>query len=103
MQNPLPATAQVAYQQGAAIARNLKAISAGGSPSPAQVRLRGTLLKLGPEESAAEIFDRFEIKDNLGHLIRQAAYLELLPTPVENFKATTEWLADEVFHRLTGH
>lgn len=101
-QNPLPATAQVAYQQGAMIAHNLKTISEGGTPSPAHVRLRGTLLKLGLEESAAEIFDRFEVKGKLGHLIRQAAYLELLPTPVHNFKATTEWLTDEVFHRITG-
>ena len=99
--NPLPATAQVAYQQAAAIARNLKAISEGNSPSPSHVRLRGTLVKLGLEESVAEIFDRFEVKGKLGHLIRQATYLELLPTPVRNFKATTEWLTDELFHQLT--
>lgn len=102
MQNPLPATAQVAYQQAAMIARNLKAISEGGSPSPAHVRLRGTLIKLGLEESAAEIFDRFEVKGKLGHLIRKATYLEMLPTPVRNFKATTEWLTDEVFHRIAN-
>lgn len=100
--NPLPATAQVAYQQGAAIARNLKAISEGGTPSPAHVSLRGTLMKLGLEESVAEIFDRFEVKGKLGHLIRQAAYLELLPTPVRNFKATTQWLTDEVFHSIAN-
>ena len=98
--NPLPATAQVAYQQAAAIARNLKAISEDGEPSPAHVRLRGTLVKLGLEESVAEIFDRFEVKGKLGHLIRQAAYLEMLPTPLRNFKATTEWLTDEIFHRI---
>ena len=102
MQNPLPATAQVAYQQGKTIAHNLKAISEGDSPSPAQVSLRGTLLKLGLEESVAEIFDRFEVKGKLGHLVRQATYLELLPTPVRNFKSTTEWLTDEVFHHV-GH
>jgi NADH dehydrogenase len=96
----LPATAQVAYQQAAAIARNLKAISEGGEPTPAHVRLRGTLVKLGLEESVAEIFDRFEFKGKIGHLIRQATYLEMLPTPVRNFKATTEWLTDEVFHRI---
>ena len=100
MQIPLPATAQVAYQQGAMIARNLKAISEGGSSRPAHIGLRGTLLKLGLAESAAEIFDRFEVKGKLGHLIRVAAYLELLPTPVHDFKATTEWLTDEVFHLI---
>jgi NADH dehydrogenase FAD-containing subunit len=89
IENPLPATAQVAYHQRAMIARNLKAISEGRSLSPAYVRLRGTLLKLGLAESAAEIFNRFEVKGNLGHLIRVAAYPELLPTPVHDFKVTT--------------
>lgn len=98
--NPLPATAQVAYQQAAMIARNLKIISEGGEPTPVHVRLRGTLVKLGLEESVAEIFDRFEVKGKLGHLIRQATYVEMLPTPVHNFKATAEWLTDEVFHRI---
>jgi NADH dehydrogenase len=100
MENLLPATAQVAYQQGAAIAHNLKAISEGDELTPAHVRLRGTLMKLGLEESVAEIFDRFEVKGKLGHLIRQATYIELLPKPVHNFKVTTEWLTDEIFHQI---
>ena len=95
----LPPTAQVAYQQGAAIAYNLKAIAEGHSPKPGKVNLRGTLMKLGLGEGVANIFDRFEVKGKVGNLIRQAAYLELLPTPIHNFKATTEWLTDEVFHR----
>lgn len=100
--NPLPATAQVAYQQAATIAHNLKAISEGKSPSPAQVHLRGTMMKLGLEESVAEIFDRFEVKGKPGHLIRQAVYLEMLPTPVRNFKATTQWLTDEIFQKFVN-
>jgi NADH dehydrogenase FAD-containing subunit len=94
-----PPTAQVAYQQGAAIAYNLQARSEGKELSPAQVHLRGTLLKLGLGESAASIFDRFEVTGKTGHFIRQATYLELLPTPIHNFKATTQWLVDEIFHR----
>ncbi|MDF0555307.1 NAD(P)/FAD-dependent oxidoreductase [Kamptonema sp. UHCC 0994] len=95
---PLPPTAQVAYQQGAAIAHNLKAIALGHEPKPAQVNLRGTLLKLGLENSAANIYDVFEVTGEVGHLIRQGTYLELLPTPVHNFKVTTDWLKDEIFH-----
>jgi NADH:ubiquinone reductase (non-electrogenic) len=102
MEQPLPATAQVAYQQGAAIAHNLQAIAEGHSPLPVQIEMRGTLMKLGLNESVAEIFDRYEIKGNLGHLIRQAAYIELLPTRARNFKATVEWLSDELFHRIAG-
>lgn len=100
MENPLPATAQVAYQQAAAIARNLKAISEGESPLPAHVGLRGTMMKLGKDTSVAEIFDRFEVKGKVGHLIRQAVYIEMLPTPVRNFKVTAQWLTDEIFEQF---
>jgi NADH dehydrogenase len=56
-------------------------------------------MKLGIDEGIANIFDRVELKGELGHLIRQATYLELLPKPIYNFKATTEWLTDELLQR----
>lgn len=98
-QAPQPATAQVAYQQGKAIAHNLQAIATGRSPSPAQINLRGTLMKLGIGEGVANLFNRVELKGELGYLIRQATYLELLPTPAHNFKATAEWFTDSLFQR----
>ena len=99
--NSFPPTAQVAYQQGAAIAHNLKALALGNSLKPAEINLRGTLLKLGIEESAANIYNSFEVAGEVGHLIRQGTYLELLPTPIHNFKVTAEWLKDEIFeHHL---
>ena len=94
----LPATAQVAYQQGAAIAYNLKAIALGNELKPAKVNLRGTLLKLGLDDAAASVYNVFEVKGEVAHLIRQGTYLELLPTPIHNFKATTEWVNEEIFH-----
>lgn len=97
--NPQPATAQAAYQQGTAIAHNLKAIARGDLPRPARIAMRGTLMKLGLGEGVANIFDRVEIKGKHGHLIREATYLELLPAPVHNLKTTTEWLTDEIFQR----
>ncbi|MGF1480294.1 MAG: NAD(P)/FAD-dependent oxidoreductase [Cyanophyceae cyanobacterium] len=102
VENSLPLTAQVAYQQGEAIARNLVALAENKELSPAEVNFRGTLLKLGLGESAAYLFDRLEIRGKLGHLIRQATYLQLLPTPIHNFKAAGEWLSDEVFHRYSN-
>jgi demethylphylloquinone reductase len=101
-EHPLPTIAQVAYQQGAAIAHNLQALAENRSLVPAKVQLRGTLMKLGLAESVAEIFDRVEVKGNLGHLLRQATYIEMLPTPARNFKATAEWLSEGVFDRITG-
>ena len=97
---PQPALAQVAYQQAKAIATNIKALCEGKEVKPAKVSLRGTLLKLGMGESVAEIYDRFEVKGKAGHLIRQATYLEMLPTPLHNFKATTEWLTEGIFQKF---
>lgn len=100
--NPQPATAQVAYQQGAAIAHNIKALMAGKALPPATVNLRGTLMKLGLHESAAEIFDRYQVKGHLGQAIRLASYLELMPTPTRNFVNRTGWFTEEILQRLTG-
>jgi NADH dehydrogenase len=74
----------------------------GYDPKPSHVKLRGTLLKLGLEDSAANLFNKVEVTGELGHLIRQGTYLELLPAPIHNFKATTEWLKDEIFERHAG-
>lgn len=97
-----PATAQVAYQQGATIAHNLKALALGQELKSVKVNLRGTLLKLGLNKAAANLLDAFEIVGQPGHLIRQATYLTLLPTPIHDFKATTEWLDEEVFKNHVG-
>jgi demethylphylloquinone reductase len=100
--NPQPATAQVAYQQGAAIAHNIKALIAGKALTPATVSSRGTMMKLGLHESAVEIFDRYEVKGGLGQAIRLATYLELMPTPARNFANRTGWITEDILKRMTG-
>lgn len=97
--HPLPPTAQVAYQQGKAIAYNLNAKVKGHPLKSAEVKLRGSMMKLGIDESVANIFDRIKVSGEVGHLIREATYLELLPTPIHDFKVTTSWIIDEIFHR----
>lgn len=92
----LPPTAQVAYQQGQAIAQNLLTLAANKTPDMAKVQIRGTMLKLGLEEAAADIFERLLVSGKPAHLLRQGRYLTNLPTPVHNFKATTQWLCEEV-------
>ncbi len=96
---PLPPTAQVAYQQGAAIAYNLKSLALGYDLKPAKVNLRGTLLKLGLDNAIANLFNKIPITGEAGHLIRQGTYLELLPTPIHNFKVTTDWIKEELFEQ----
>ena len=68
---------------------------------PADVSLRGTLLKLGMGESAAEIFDKFEVTGHTGHLIREATYLSILPLPGYKMRKSVQWLADEVFEQFS--
>ncbi|MEO3705796.1 NAD(P)/FAD-dependent oxidoreductase [Trichormus azollae] len=94
----LPPIAQVAYQQGVNIAQNLKALALGKDPQPAKVNIRGTMLKLGLNDAVANLFNIFEVAGEPAHLIRQGTYLTLLPTPIHNFKVTTEWLDEEIFH-----
>jgi NADH dehydrogenase FAD-containing subunit len=96
---PQPPTAQVAYQQGRVIAQNLKLQASGNPPLPVQIHLRGTLMKLGLNEGIANVFNKIQIAGQPGHLLRQATYLELLPTPAHNARITTEWLTDELFQR----
>lgn len=96
--NSLPPTAQVAYQQGAIIARNLTAIAFEETPTANQINIRGTLLKLGINNAAANLFNMIEVTGEAANLIRQGTYLTLLPTPIHDFKAATEWLDEEIFH-----
>lgn len=98
-EHPQPATAQVAYQQGRAIAQNLKLQAEGKPPLSVQIHLRGTLMKLGLNDGVANLFSKVQIKGQPGHLLRQATYLELLPIPAHNARITTEWLTDELFQR----
>jgi NADH dehydrogenase len=98
--NPKPALAQIAYQQGAAIAHNLIAQGQNQPLICPDPQLRGTLMKLGLGNGAANLFDKVQIDGKVGDLLRNATYLELLPTPLHNFKATTQWLEEETIHRF---
>ena len=96
----VPATAQAAYQQGSAIAKNLQALATNRTPDLANVTIRGTMLKLGLNEAAADIFNRVLIEGKPAHLLRQGRYLTTLPTPVRDLKATTQWLSEEVLKSI---
>ncbi|QLE54465.1 NAD(P)/FAD-dependent oxidoreductase [Nostoc sp. TCL26-01] len=97
--NPQPPTAQVAYQQGKAIAHNLQCLQEHKPTIPVQIQMRGTLMKLGLNEGVANLFNKVQIQGQPGHLIREATYLQLLPNSAHNRKVTTEWLTDELFQR----
>jgi NADH dehydrogenase len=56
-------------------------------------------MKLGLNNGVANLFDKVQIHGKPADLIRRATYLEMLPTPLHNFKATKEWLKEETFNR----
>ncbi|MEL7037925.1 MAG: NAD(P)/FAD-dependent oxidoreductase [Cyanobacteria bacterium J06592_8] len=96
---PLPATAQVAYQQGGAIAQCLTIKAQQKESLPlCKVSFRGTMMKLGLGTGVANLFDRYEIVGAVGQTIRQVLYLGLLPTPEHNIKTILDWIKDDVFH-----
>ena len=94
-----PPVAQIAYQEGATIAKNLLALSQNKTLHLVNANMRGTLMKLGIRNGVANIFDKVKVDGRVGDSIRNLTYLEMLPTPIHNFNATAEWLSDEIFHR----
>ncbi|MEM8808230.1 MAG: NAD(P)/FAD-dependent oxidoreductase [Cyanobacteria bacterium P01_G01_bin.38] len=100
---PLPATAQVAYQQGGAIAQSLMAKAKQKVFLPSSnVSLRGTMMKLGIGTAVANVFDRYEIVGTAGQAIRQMMYLSLMPTPAHNVRTTLSWIKDDIFKAHAG-
>ena len=95
----LPPTAQVAHQQGVTISNNLQALIAGKPLADSNAHIRGTLMKLGLEEGAANIYDRAEVDGTVAHLIRQGTYMGLLPNPVHNLQAGWKWFNEGVLKR----
>ena len=91
--------AQIAYQEAATIASNLIALSQNKELHPVDASMRGTLMKLGIRNGVANLFDKVKINGRTGDIIRNVTYLEMLPTPIHDFNATTEWLSEEIFHR----
>jgi len=95
----LPPTAQVAHQQGMAIAKNLQALNEGRDLQVVDINLRGTLMKLGLEDAAANIYNQVEVDGEIAHLIRQGTYMSLLPNPIHNLQVGLKWFNDEVIDR----
>ena len=95
----LPPVAQIAYQQGKGIADNLIALSKNKEAHSVEANMRGTLIKLGLNDAVANLFDKILVQGRSGNLIRNQTYLNMLPTPMHNFKASSEWLTDEIFNR----
>ena len=77
---PVPATAQVAYQQAATLAANLQAIVSGDRLKPFRYQHLGDMMTLGDGVGIVSSFG-FNIDGKLGGIIRRIAYIFRMPTP----------------------
>ena len=92
----LPPTAQVANQQGTTIAHNILALKRGDKLRSLNVTLKGSMIKMGTNQAATNLYNRIQVNGEIGHLMRQAVYMNTLPTPKRDLKLTWRWLKGEL-------
>ena len=88
---PWPATAQVAMQQGEAVAAALQAISNNQEPKPFQFQDRGEMLSLGIGDATLTGLG-ITLAGPLAFKIRRATYLTRLPGLSLGLRSAGAWL-----------
>ena len=89
--NPWPATAQVAMQQGDAVAKALQAMDHTQEPEPFQFQDRGEMLSLGIGDATLTGLG-ITLAGPLAFKIRRAAYLTRLPGLSLGLRSAGAWL-----------
>ncbi len=90
---PLPTTAQVAFQQAECLANNLMRAAAGEPQEPFQFQDLGEMLSLGIGE-ASVTGQGLTLAGKPAFLLRRLAYLARLPGRPHQLKVAAGWLAD---------
>lgn len=90
---PLPATAQVAFQQATCLATNLLRSRRGEPLDPFQFRDLGEMLSLGRGE-ASLVGGGFTLAGAAAFQLRRLAYLTRLPGRSHQLRVAAGWLAD---------
>lgn len=90
---PLPATAQVAFQQATCLAANLLRSRRGEPLQPFQFRDLGEMLSLGRGE-ASLVGGGFTLAGAAAFQLRRLAYLTRLPGRSHQLRVAAGWLAD---------
>ena len=88
---PWPATAQVAMQQGVAVAKALEAIGHQQEPEPFQFQDRGEMLSLGIGDATLTGLG-ITLAGPLAFKIRRATYLTRLPGLSLGLRSAGAWL-----------
>ena len=90
-ETPWPGTAQVAMQQGEAIATALAAMAAGHEPEPFQFQDRGEMLSLGIGDATLTGLG-ITLAGPLAFKLRRATYLTRLPGMSLGLRSAGAWL-----------
>jgi len=93
-----PPTAQHALREGKAVADNISAVQAGGSPKPFRFKTIGILVALGHRTAVAEIRGR-RFSGLLAWLMWRAIYLAKLPGIEKKARVFFDWTLDLFFPR----
>lgn len=95
---PLPATAQVAQQQGKYLGRALARLARGREPQPFRFRSLGMLAYVGDRRALADL-PRFKGRGWLTWLFWRSVYLTRLVSARNKFLVVVDWLKTLLFGR----
>ncbi|HEY9861537.1 MAG TPA: NAD(P)/FAD-dependent oxidoreductase, partial [Candidatus Obscuribacterales bacterium] len=96
---PIPATAQAAYQQASCAARNLRALITEKSLLSFRYLHLGEMLTLGTNSAVVWSFG-FTLQGAIACMIRHWVYLQRMPTLRHRLRVMGHWLASGLLRRL---
>lgn len=95
---PLPATAQVAQQQGAYLAKALKRLRRGQTVEPFRFKASGMLAYIGGGEALADL-PQVKWSGRGAWLFWRSVYLTKLVSPANKIKVLFDWIKARLFGR----
>lgn len=95
---PLPATAQVAQQQGAYLAKALKRLRRGQTVEPFRFKASGMLAYIGGGEALADL-PQVKWSGRGAWLFWRSVYLTKLVSPANKIKVLFDWIKAKLFGR----
>lgn len=95
---PLPATAQVAQQQGAYLAKTLKRLRRGQAAEPFRFKASGMLAYIGGGEALADL-PQVKWSGRGAWLFWRSVYLTKLVSPANKIKVLFDWIKAKLFGR----
>jgi NADH dehydrogenase len=100
--NPLPATAQVAFQQAQYCAFNIWASLHDRALQPFRYLALGEFMSLGIDSAALSAFGRFTIDGMPGHVFRRLAYLIRMPTLQHQLRVGFNWISKPILEAIAS-